>query len=60
MSLAMNDIKLLHTGNGTLSPNTVNTTSLIRLGETRTVTFVVTMNNDRVGDWFWSHVQCGE
>ncbi|WP_231188412.1 LEA type 2 family protein [Haladaptatus sp. DYF46] len=60
MSLAMNDIELFHTGNGTLSPNTVNTTSLIRPGETRTVTFVVTMNNDRVGDWFRSHVQRGE
>ncbi|WP_423747335.1 LEA type 2 family protein [Haladaptatus sp. SPP-AMP-3] len=60
MSLAMNDIELFHTGNGALSPETVNATSLIRPGETRTVTFAITMNNDRVDDWFRSHVRRGE
>lgn len=55
----VNGIRMFRSGSGVLSTNTTKQTLLLP-GQTREVVIPVTMDNDKVDDWFRAHVQNGE
>lgn len=57
---SINNVTLFHSDNGVLTPKTTTDQSLLRPGETREVVIPITMDNNKVDDWFQSHVQNGE
>ena len=57
VSVDMNDVRTFEAESGSLSGTSGGGDSVIAPGETETVTYRVTMDNDRVDDWFTSHVR---
>lgn len=60
LSAEANDVSLFSAQRGALSAESVDGDALLGPGETRTVTFTVTLSNENVDDWFRSHVERGE
>lgn len=60
VSVDMNDIRLFRAQEDAVSPRNVEQDEVIRPGETREVVLAVTMDNDKVDNWFTSHVRRGE
>lgn len=56
----MNEVELFQAQSGELSPEGVDSDAVIPSNETEEVTFDVTMDNDKVDDWFTSHVEYGD
>ncbi|WP_227356628.1 hypothetical protein [Haladaptatus salinisoli] len=59
MRVDVNGVRMFRSGHGVLSANSTERTLLLP-GETREIVIPVTMDNDKVDDWFRSHVQNGE
>ena len=59
MRADVNGIPMFHSGSGVLSANATKR-KLLLPGETRDVVIPITMNNDKVDDWFRSHVRNDE
>ncbi|WP_436910964.1 LEA type 2 family protein [Halosimplex marinum] len=57
VSVDMNDVRTFEAGSGDLSAESLGPDAVVAPGETREVTYRVTMDNDRVDDWFTSHVR---
>jgi len=57
VSVDMNDVRTFEAESGSLSAGSAGGDGVIAPGETETVTYRVTMDNDRVDDWFTSHVR---
>jgi LEA14-like dessication related protein len=60
VTIDMNDVTMFEGESGDLSPRSVDADAVIPPGETRTVTFEVRMDNDKVDEWFTSHVERDE
>lgn len=60
MNVTMNDVEMLHGGADEMSPRDADRSAVLEPGETQTVTLVVTMDNDKIDDWFRSHVRNDE
>ncbi|QLH81494.1 LEA type 2 family protein [Halosimplex pelagicum] len=60
VGIDLNDIPTFEADSGELSARNTESPLLIQPGETREVAFAVTMDNDRVDEWFTSHVRNGE
>lgn len=59
-SIEMNGVSLVDVRGEAFGLRSVDRDALIRPGEMREVVYVATMDNDRVDDWFRSHVERGE
>jgi LEA14-like dessication related protein len=59
MRADVNGNTMFRSGSGVLSPNATKR-KLLLPGETREIVIPVTMDNDKVDDWFRSHVRNGE
>ena len=59
MKAAVNGVTMFHSGGGVASANSTKQ-KLLLPGETREVIIPVSMDNDKVDDWFRSHVRNGE
>lgn len=59
MRADVNGITMFHSGSGVASANSTRQ-KLLLPGETRDVVIPITMDNDKVDDWFRSHVRNGE
>ncbi|GAA0196081.1 LEA type 2 family protein [Haladaptatus pallidirubidus] len=59
MRADVNGVRMFHSGRGVISANNTKQTLLLP-GETREVIIPVTMDNDKVDEWFRSHAQNGE
>ena len=57
VSIDMNDVRTFEAESGELSAGSVSGDEVIEPGETEEVTYTVTMENDKVDDWFTSHVR---
>ncbi|WP_123536268.1 LEA type 2 family protein [Halosimplex salinum] len=57
VSVDMNDVRTFEAESGELSAESAGGDEVIAPGETEEVTYTVTMDNDRVDDWFTSHVR---
>lgn len=57
VAIDTNDVRLFEAQRDELSARNLGTDAVIPPGETRIVNFTVTMNNDRVDEWFTSHVR---
>ena len=57
VSIDTNDVRLFEAGTDAVSLRSVGPDAVIAPGETREVTFAVTMQNERVDEWFTSHVR---
>ncbi|WP_415378656.1 LEA type 2 family protein [Halosimplex sp. TS25] len=57
VSVDMNDVRTFEAESGALSAGSAGEDDVIAPGETEEVTYTVTMDNDRVDDWFTSHVR---
>ncbi|WP_135365112.1 LEA type 2 family protein [Halosimplex halophilum] len=57
VSVDMNDVRTFEAESGDLSAESLGPDAVIAPGETREITYRVTMDNDRVDDWFTSHVR---
>ncbi|MFB6218511.1 MAG: hypothetical protein ABEH77_04925, partial [Halobacteriaceae archaeon] len=57
VSIDTNDVRLFEAGTGAVSLRSVGPDAVLSPGETREVTFAVTMRNERVDEWFTSHVR---
>ncbi|QLH77062.1 LEA type 2 family protein [Halosimplex rubrum] len=60
VGIDLNDIPTFEADGGSLSARNTESPLLIQPNETREVAFAVTMDNDRVDEWFTSHVRNGE
>ncbi|QPV61818.1 LEA type 2 family protein [Halosimplex litoreum] len=60
VSIDLNDVPTFEADGGSLSARNAESPLLIGPNETREVAFAVTMDNDRVDEWFTSHVRNGE
>jgi LEA14-like dessication related protein len=56
VTIDTNDVRLFEGDSGAISTASVGRDAVLAPGETRTVTFTVVMANERVDDWFTSHV----
>ncbi|ELZ27757.1 Water Stress and Hypersensitive response domain-containing protein [Halosimplex carlsbadense 2-9-1] len=56
VSVDMNDVRTFEAESGDLSAESLGPDAVIAPGETEEVTYRVTMDNERVDDWFTSHV----
>jgi len=59
-SVDANGVRLFETDAEALSVRDLGPDEVLRPGETRTLTVAATMDNDRVDEWFTSHVRRGE
>lgn len=59
-STTLNDVELLRVTRQNHSVRGLNDDVVIRSGETKAVTYVVTMDNSQVDEWFTSHVRRDE
>ena len=57
VSVDMNDVRTFEAESGELSTESASGDEVIEPGETEEVTYTVTMDNDKVDDWFTSHVR---
>jgi len=57
VSVDMNDVRTFEAESGELSADSVGGDAVVAPGETEEVTYRVTMDNDRVDEWFTSHVR---
>jgi len=57
LSVGMNDVKMFEAQSGAFSPQSVSTDAVINPGETREFALELSMDNDRVDEWFTSHVR---
>ena len=57
VSVDMNDVRTFEAESGELSTESASGDEVIEAGETEEVTYTVTMDNDKVDDWFTSHVR---
>ncbi|MFB6138980.1 MAG: LEA type 2 family protein [Halosimplex sp.] len=57
VSIDMNDVRTFEAESGALSTGSAGGDAVIPPGETREVTYRVTMDNGKVDDWFTSHVR---
>jgi LEA14-like dessication related protein len=57
LAVDTNDVRLLETESDEFTLRSVGPDAVIQPGETREVTVSVTMDNERVDDWFTSHVR---
>jgi len=57
VSVDMNDVRTFEAESGELSTESAGGDEVIEAGETEEVTYTVTMDNDKVDDWFTSHVR---
>lgn len=55
-----NDVDLFSANRSALTPTNVDRGAILESGETRTVVYTVTVTNDKVDDWFVSHVDNDE
>ena len=60
LTVEANDVRLFESDPTAVSLRNASAEDVIRPGETREVTFAVTMDNEQVDDWFTSHVRRGE
>jgi len=59
-AIDVNDNRVLEADGEALSPRNVDRDDVLLPGETRTYTYEVRMDNERVDEWFTSHVRQGE
>ncbi|WP_459194480.1 LEA/WHy family protein [Halosimplex sp. J119] len=57
VSVDMNDVRTFEAESGELSTDSIGADTVIPPGETREITYTVTMDNEKVDDWFTSHVR---
>lgn len=57
ISIDMNEVRMFEASEDEAQPRDVGPDAVIQPGETRTVTIAVTMPNDKIDDWFTSHVR---
>ena len=57
VSIDMNDVRTFEAESGQLSAGSAGADEVIAPGETKEVTYRVTMDNDKVDEWFTSHVR---
>jgi LEA14-like dessication related protein len=57
VTIDTNDVRLFDAGTEAMSVRDLGPDAVIQPGETRTVTVAVTMQNERVDEWFTSHVR---
>jgi len=57
VTIDTNDVRLFEAGTEAMSVRRLGPDAVIQPGETRTVTVAVTMQNERVDEWFTSHVR---
>jgi LEA14-like dessication related protein len=60
VTVDMNDVRLFRGESGDLSASSVSPDAVIPPGETQTVEFTVRMDNEKVDEWFTSHVRRDE
>lgn len=60
ISVDMNDVRLLRAQSDEFTPQSVSQDAVIQPGETREVVLEVTMDNDKIDEWFTSHVRADE
>ena len=60
ISMTANGVQLLSSRNGVMAPNATRSKNLIQPGKTRTVTIAVKLDNNKIPDWFKTHVRNGE
>jgi len=56
----MNDVEMFQGDSGTLAPESVDSDAVIQPGKTKTVVFTVDMDNEKIDEWFTSHVRRDE
>jgi len=57
LAIEMNDVTLFQADSQAMSLRNVGPDAVIQPGETREITFAVTMQNERIDEWFTSHVR---
>lgn len=60
LDVEMNDVSMIDVQGDAFGVRSVDRDALLAPGETREIVYVATMDNDRVDDWFRSHVERGE
>ena len=60
LGIEMNDVSIIDVRGDAFGVRSVDRDALLAPGETREIVYVATMDNDRVDDWFRSHVERGE
>lgn len=60
VDVRMNDVEMFEGGTGAMTARDLDDDATIPPGETQTVVFEVRMDNDRIDDWFRSHVRNDE
>lgn len=55
-----NDVPLFTASGDALTPQNVGPNAMLQPGETRTVVYTVSMDNEHIDEWFLSHVRNGE